>query len=155
MKIISLFMLVLLLPCSCRDRSTLEVRSLLAKASTYNGKIIAIHGCYSQGMEDTVLSPCTEHPQIEESIWIEFYSKIEWADKVNPGGVDSTYKKPERKPNEYEDKLAKSLFIPGRMLISVPVVFCGQFRSSEGQEYGHLSKYKYELVLHRVISVGR
>jgi hypothetical protein len=137
---------------SCGTKSSpLEVPSLLAKASHYNGQIVTLHGCYQNGLEKVVIRTCVD-PKPGESIWIVPYSQIEYSEKSISGyRARSTKTDP---PTPHEQDLSAELVAMPNGAVS-EVVVRGEFQCSEGSPYGHTPGYKYQLILYRVLEANK
>jgi hypothetical protein len=61
----------------------------------------------------------------------------------------SEFKKPERALTEKERRMESKLAGSPKA-----VVVRGEFRSSTEPQFGHLGKYRYQFILHRVISIS-
>jgi hypothetical protein len=134
----------------CHNTATITVRDLVREPTNHIGKIITVRGCYHNGPESTLLQPCTE-PILEEVVWVVSHGQLENSAKWVPGYSAGSIK-PER-PSLEEQKLALQLSeMPDGKFAEV--VLRGEFRSSLSPEFGHPPGYRFEFIVHRVLSVS-
>jgi hypothetical protein len=98
-----------------------------------------------------VLSTCTNpkpDPNWEEkSVWVERYSEIEEQEKWV--GRRTNIRRPERILTDTEKQ--KEMQLSGS---PKAVIMRGEFQSSVVPQFGHLGKYKYQFILHRIESIS-
>jgi hypothetical protein len=136
--------------CGTRSRA-LEIPTLLAEASKYNGQIVTLHGCYQNGLEKQIIRACV-NPKPSESIWVVPYTEVENSEKSIPGyRARSTKTDP---PTLLEQDLyAKLAATPNGVLSEV--VVRGEFQYSSAHVYGISPGYDYQLILYRVLNTNR
>jgi hypothetical protein len=134
---------------ACKNAQPVDVRELVKNATVNNGQMVTVSGCYYKGEEITVLHSC-KALKLEGSIWILQFSQIENTAKSFPG-YDGQFRKLEKKASAKEEQLAIKL---SKMKdgMSAKVIIRGEFRYSSVPQFGHDGAYKYELILHRVVS---
>jgi hypothetical protein len=129
----------------------IDVEDLVRRAPVYDRQIITVKGCYFLGFETEILSTCTHtksDPNWEDkSVWVERYSVIEEQEKWI--GPRTDIRRPERKSTNTEKQ--KEMQLSGS---PKAVIMRGEFQSSIVPQFGHLGKYKYQFILHRVESVA-
>jgi hypothetical protein len=140
--------LIIVFFSSCSKNQAIDIKDLLQNASQYNGQIITVKGCYFLGFELEIIGPCNDF-KLDEGIWIEHYSQLEEMDKYLNNSATSLYKKPERKPTVEEKQREVDLKGPAKS-----VVMRGEFQSSSSSQFGHLGKYRYQFIIHRVLKVA-
>jgi hypothetical protein len=136
---------------ACNNAPPISVSELLKNAATHNGQMVTVKGCYSMQIETAVLYPCSD-PKWEETIWVLPLSQIENSAKWIAGYADKD-RKLENELTAREKRLAKQLSELADGVL-VDVIFRGEFHSSDKPRFGHFAAYKYELILHRVLSIA-
>jgi hypothetical protein len=143
--------LIMLTACG---NNPIDVEDLVTRAPDYNGKIITVNGCYWIGFEMEILTSCRPpEPNSnweEKAIWFERYSYIqEKAKSFRNDRYLSEFKEPERELTEKERQMESEL------AGSQAVIVRGEFQSSSEPRFGNEGKYKYQFILHRVISISK
>jgi hypothetical protein len=109
-----------------------------------------VKGCHFIGFEMEIIGSCSDSadPNWEEkAIWVERFSIIESEEKWI--GRRSDIRRPERSPTNKERQMESLLNGPPKA-----VVVRGEFQSSALPKFGHLGKYRYRFILHRVVSIS-
>jgi hypothetical protein len=134
----------------CGDRQTVSVRDLERSPSNYGARVVTIRGCYHNGPETTLLQPC-EEPTPDEVVWLVSRRQLENTAKAVPGYAtgSATYERPSAKEDALAQQLSK---LPNG--VSAEVRLRGEFQASSSPIYGTSPGYRYQLVVHRVLSIA-
>jgi hypothetical protein len=136
---------------ACNNAPPIGVNELLKNATIHNGQMVTLKGCYSTEFETTILHSCVD-PKWEETIWVLPFSMIGNSSKMIPGYAHN-YRKMEKKLSAEEEHLIKQ-FSQLECGSSIDVILRGEFHSSSKPLFGSDAAYKYELILHRVLSIS-
>jgi hypothetical protein len=141
----------LILFWACNEISPIDAANLAMNASNYHGKLVTLQGCFVKKLEMAVIGPCLK-PETDKLIWIEPYSKIEWLLQHNPN-YGKNFIKRERGLSEKEKALAEQF---ANIPYNSPrhVVVQGEFRFLATPEFADNGNHRYELILHRVLSIS-
>lgn len=135
---------------ACSSAGTVSLRDLERDPSSRAARMVTVLGCYHNGPETTVLLPCTQ-PRPEEVVWVVSRSQLENTAKSVPGYAAGSMKL--ERPSAKEMELAQQLSqLPDGVVAEV--LLRGEFRSSSNPEFGISPGYRYEFVVHRVLSVS-
>jgi hypothetical protein len=128
----------------------LTVAEIARTPARYDKRLVRLRGCVFLGFETSALMDC-ESPwgNSQDRIWLE--SSVEYI-----LATEKAFGKKEhwRVPlPQTESQVALKKQVLTTRYARTPVMVDGEFQSSQGA-YGHLSAYKYRLILHRVIQVS-
>jgi hypothetical protein len=141
---------ILTVAVGCGTTPSVSLRELERTPSVYQGRVITIAGCYHNGPESTLLQPC-DQPKPGEVAWVVFRSQLENAAKSVPG-YDIGSAKYER-PSSKEDAIGRELSrLPNGAFVEVRIR--GEFQAASGAVYGAPPGYRYQVVIHRVLSTS-
>jgi hypothetical protein len=134
----------------CGGIQTISLRELERTPSVYGGQVVTVAGCYHNGPETTLLQPCAE-PKPDEVVWVISRSQMENTAKSVPGYATESakYERPSAKEEARAQQLSK---LPNGVFAEVRLR--GEFQSSSGPTYGTSPGYRYQFVVHRVLSVS-
>lgn len=138
------------LSVGCRGTTSVTIRELERAPSNHTGRLVTVRGCYHNGVESTLLQPCSD-PKPDEVVWVLSRHQLEDTAKAVPGYAVGALR-PEH-PSPREIRLAEQLSqLPNGAFAEV--VMRGEFRASSRAEFGRSPGYRYEFVVHRVLSVS-
>ena len=147
------YIAILIVVCNaCITKSRHDIRELVKKASIYSGRIVVVDGCFIRDLDMIAIGPCSM-PSDDEPVWFTTYTELEEQSKYVPGILKGLQRRNETL-SEKDKKLEEQLInMPQGMLMKVWLK--GEFRFSATPKFGTGHKYRYELVVHRVLDIQK